>query len=133
MKKGSTIIHLLCVAVSVLYSNGFHISTLLKPMAASGSKLSMTKRENYCHPLKLIRSACIAGFSAALSGMSISSTFPSFSTSPPVAFAATVSVPAVGASAPAFKLPSNFGKELSLEDFPGKRIVLYFYPVKGFC
>ena len=128
--KCSTIIHLLCVAISVIYSYSFHIANLLKPIS-SRSKLSMTKKENYYFPLKLIRKACITGVSVALTGMSISDTFPSLSMSPPVVFAATV--PAVGASAPAFTLPSNFGKDLSLEDFPGKRIVLYFYPVKDFC
>jgi peroxiredoxin Q/BCP len=33
-----------------------------------------------------------------------------------------------GRKAPAFKLPSSDGAELSLEDFKGKPVVLYFYP-----
>ena len=36
--------------------------------------------------------------------------------------------PAVGAMAPAFKLPSQEGKPISLQDFRGKWVVLYFYP-----
>jgi len=36
--------------------------------------------------------------------------------------------PAVGASAPDFKLTSNEGKQVSLKDYRGKWIVLYFYP-----
>jgi thioredoxin-dependent peroxiredoxin len=37
-------------------------------------------------------------------------------------------LPAVGAAAPAFKLTTNEGKEVSLADFKGKWVVLYFYP-----
>jgi thioredoxin-dependent peroxiredoxin len=36
--------------------------------------------------------------------------------------------PAVGAMAPAFKLNSQEGKPVTLADFKGKWIVLYFYP-----
>ena len=34
----------------------------------------------------------------------------------------------VGTKAPDFTLPSGKGKELSLSDFKGKKVVLYFYP-----
>lgn len=34
----------------------------------------------------------------------------------------------VGDSVPTFSLPSSSGKEISLADFKGKKIVLYFYP-----
>ncbi len=37
-------------------------------------------------------------------------------------------LPAVGAPAPTFKLVNNEGKEVSLNDFKGKWVVLYFYP-----
>eukprot|EP01035_Chromulina_nebulosa_P018346 gene18346-24039_t len=37
-------------------------------------------------------------------------------------------IPLIGAKAPEFTLPSNAGKPLSLNDFKGKRTVLYFYP-----
>ena len=37
-------------------------------------------------------------------------------------------IPAVGNDAPAFNLPSQEGKQVSLKDFPGKWVVLYFYP-----
>ena len=37
-------------------------------------------------------------------------------------------MPAVGAPAPTFKLVTNEGKEVSLNDFKGKWVVLYFYP-----
>ena len=37
-------------------------------------------------------------------------------------------LPAVGAVAPAFNLTSNEGKAVSLNDFKGKWVVLYFYP-----
>jgi peroxiredoxin Q/BCP len=43
-----------------------------------------------------------------------------------LAFAAAI--PAVGAKAPAFSLPSQEGKQVSLKDFNGKWVVLYFYP-----
>ena len=33
-----------------------------------------------------------------------------------------------GTKAPAFKLPDKDGNMVSLKDFKGKRIVLYFYP-----
>jgi thioredoxin-dependent peroxiredoxin len=36
--------------------------------------------------------------------------------------------PAVGADAPEFSLKSNEGKQISLKDFRGKWVVLYFYP-----
>ena len=37
-------------------------------------------------------------------------------------------LPAVGAAAPSFNLTSNEGKQVSLNDFKGKWVVLYFYP-----
>ncbi|HET9712817.1 MAG TPA: peroxiredoxin, partial [Pyrinomonadaceae bacterium] len=37
-------------------------------------------------------------------------------------------LPAVGAAAPTFKLTSNEGKAISLADYKGKWVVLYFYP-----
>ena len=37
-------------------------------------------------------------------------------------------IPAVGSVAPAFKLTTNEGKQVSLSDFKGKWVVLYFYP-----
>jgi peroxiredoxin Q/BCP len=36
--------------------------------------------------------------------------------------------PAVGTAAPAFTLPSQTGANVSLSDFKGKWVVLYFYP-----
>lgn len=36
--------------------------------------------------------------------------------------------PAEGASAPEFSLTSNEGKQISLKDYKGKWVVLYFYP-----
>lgn len=36
--------------------------------------------------------------------------------------------PAVGTKAPAFKLPSDDGTTVSLADFKGRKLVLYFYP-----
>lgn len=36
--------------------------------------------------------------------------------------------PAVGADAPEFSLTSNEGKQVSLKDYKGKWVVLYFYP-----
>ncbi|MEO8100410.1 MAG: peroxiredoxin [Acidobacteriota bacterium] len=43
-----------------------------------------------------------------------------------IAWAAAV--PAAGAAAPGFTLPSQEGKQVSLKDFAGKWVVLYFYP-----
>jgi peroxiredoxin Q/BCP len=37
-------------------------------------------------------------------------------------------LPAVGAAAPTFNLTSNEGKPVSLGDYKGKWVVLYFYP-----
>src|SRR5256885_15831059 len=37
-------------------------------------------------------------------------------------------LPSVGAAAPDFKLTTNEGKQVSLADFKGKWVVLYFYP-----
>jgi len=34
----------------------------------------------------------------------------------------------VGDQAPDFSLPSDSGAKLSLKDFKGKRLVLYFFP-----
>jgi len=36
--------------------------------------------------------------------------------------------PKVGDVAPDFRLPSTRGKEISLKDFKGKDVILYFYP-----
>jgi peroxiredoxin Q/BCP len=33
-----------------------------------------------------------------------------------------------GSKAPAFTLPNQDGKKVSLKDFLGKKVVLYFYP-----
>jgi len=44
-----------------------------------------------------------------------------------VAFAAD-SMPQVGQPAPAFTLPSQDGSNVSLKDFKGKWVVVYFYP-----
>jgi peroxiredoxin Q/BCP len=41
---------------------------------------------------------------------------------------AVTELPAVGAAAPAFSLNSNEGKAISLADYKGKWVVLYFYP-----
>ena len=41
---------------------------------------------------------------------------------------AVTDFPAVGAAAPAFNLTNNEGKQVSLNDFKGKWVVLYFYP-----
>ena len=40
-------------------------------------------------------------------------------------------VPQVGQSAPDFTLPSQDGSKISLHDFEGKWVVLYFYPKDG--
>jgi thioredoxin-dependent peroxiredoxin len=37
-------------------------------------------------------------------------------------------VPAVGSNAPTFSLPNQEGSKVSLDDFKGKWVVLYFYP-----
>jgi peroxiredoxin Q/BCP len=34
----------------------------------------------------------------------------------------------VGAKAPAFRLQSDEGQEVSLKDFKGRRVLLFFYP-----
>ncbi len=46
----------------------------------------------------------------------------------PAAYAADEAMPSVGQSAPTFTLPSQTGKEISLKNFRGKWVVLYFYP-----
>ncbi|MBK5290471.1 MAG: redoxin domain-containing protein [Acidobacteriia bacterium] len=40
-------------------------------------------------------------------------------------------VPQVGQAAPDFTLPSQDGGKISLHDFKGKWVVLYFYPKDG--
>lgn len=45
-----------------------------------------------------------------------------------VSVMAQTTPPAVGSPAPAFKLTSNEGKQVSLNDYHGKWVVLYFYP-----
>lgn len=34
----------------------------------------------------------------------------------------------IGAAAPAFTLPSDSGRDISLSDYKGKKVILYFYP-----
>ncbi len=48
-----------------------------------------------------------------------------------VASAATEGVPQVGQPAPMFTLPSQDGTPISLKEFRGKWVVLYFYPKDG--
>jgi thioredoxin-dependent peroxiredoxin len=43
-------------------------------------------------------------------------------------FADTPSIPAEGSKAPEFTLPSQEGAQVSLDQFKGKWVVLYFYP-----
>lgn len=40
-------------------------------------------------------------------------------------------MPQVGQSAPAFSLQNHDGESVSLSDFEGQRVVLYFYPKAG--
>jgi thioredoxin-dependent peroxiredoxin len=44
---------------------------------------------------------------------------------------ASLSVPQAGQMAPDFTLPSQDGSRISLHDFKGKWVVLYFYPKDG--
>lgn len=44
------------------------------------------------------------------------------------AFSASETMPQVGQMAPDFTLPSQDGTDVSLKDFRGKYVVLYFYP-----
>ncbi len=44
------------------------------------------------------------------------------------AFSASEAMPQVGQTAPEFTLPSQDGSNVSLKDFRGKYVVLYFYP-----
>src|SRR5262245_39793517 len=46
----------------------------------------------------------------------------------PFAAAFAAEVPQVGQSAPDFSLPSQEGKNISLKEYKGKWVVLYFYP-----
>jgi len=46
----------------------------------------------------------------------------------PLAAARAAEVPQVGQQAPEFALPSQAGDQVSLKDFHGKWVVLYFYP-----
>jgi peroxiredoxin Q/BCP len=39
-----------------------------------------------------------------------------------------MAIPREGAAAPAFTVRTDEGKEVSLSDYRGKNIVLYFYP-----
>ena len=47
------------------------------------------------------------------------------------AIADDTALPQAGQSAPDFTLPSQDGSRISLHDFRGKRVVLYFYPKDG--
>jgi peroxiredoxin Q/BCP len=43
-------------------------------------------------------------------------------------FTMAQTTPQVGSTAPAVNLPSNDGRQVSLNDYKGKWVVLYFYP-----
>jgi thioredoxin-dependent peroxiredoxin len=57
----------------------------------------------------------------ALFAFAVLTAFPNFGL-------ALVELPEVGKPAPEFKLKNDEGKEVSLKDFRGKWVVLYFYP-----
>ena len=40
----------------------------------------------------------------------------------------TMPLPDVGAKAPPFTLPNQDGKKISLSDFTGKNVLIWFYP-----
>jgi thioredoxin-dependent peroxiredoxin len=46
----------------------------------------------------------------------------------PASGTGTSAILQIGTKAPTFKLPSDSGKTISLKDFAGKTVVLYFYP-----
>jgi len=60
--------------------------------------------------------------------LSFAAPFVAFSMSLTAPVARAAEVPAVGSMAPAFTLPSQEGKQVSLKDFRGQWVVLYFYP-----
>ncbi len=39
-----------------------------------------------------------------------------------------MALPAVGSTAPAFTLPNQDGQDVSLADYAGKNVLLWFYP-----
>jgi peroxiredoxin Q/BCP len=53
---------------------------------------------------------------------------PSVKSSSASAAAASSTLPPVGKAAPAFSLPDDQGRKVSLKDFKGSPLVLYFYP-----
>lgn len=58
----------------------------------------------------------------------VCSTFTAAQTAAATAAPATDNTPKVGDPAPTFKLESNEGSAVSLSDYKGKWVVLYFYP-----
>ena len=39
-----------------------------------------------------------------------------------------MALPKVGTEAPSFTLPNQDGEKVSLSDFPGKNVLVWFYP-----
>lgn len=133
--------NILCVLLVAVLNFGLSFRTLTvkkSPFVSEKmSSLEMTSK-NRNDAQSLFRKFCLTGLATVVSGLSFENQSPSVFVSSPmhmnVAAAEAAVIPAVGADAPAFTLPSNSGKDLSLDDFPGKRIVLYFYPVRtNFC
>ena len=94
-------------------ANGF----VLRNVRSTNTLLRMSSKESIFPTMSKWVSAAVISCGIACGG-------------PTIAFADAV--PLVGADAPSFTLPSNAGKDISLEDLKGKWTVMYFYPVSGF-
>ena len=63
-----------------------------------------------------------------ISYVSLGAVFMLFASIPPAQGAGDQTMPAAGSVAPDFSLNNQEGKPVSLHDFQGKWVVLYFYP-----
>jgi peroxiredoxin Q/BCP len=106
-----------------------------KPLAAKTTVAKSTKAKAGTTSQAAARSSFATSHKAPSKSLKSSASVPTIAPKakardkkPPGSPAATATIIAEGGKAPNFSLPRDGGGNVSLQDFPGKKLVLFFYP-----